>query len=486
MKSLNRCLIFMLACVLCFCGSFVFVSAADNGVITVGDAEGYPGDIVAIPISVSALPSNGFAAGTFVVSFGENLEYVNTVQCDDNYGTLTFGRPSDANADKNSFNILCFSGLADKNYSYTRQMVTVYFRVKSNALPNDDVSKNAVSVSTTDSVNKNQVEVGFDCVAGYVGICARSSELGDKLVGHSLTLEGEISLNFHVSSSDDLLANDAAFVEYTINGTEPTVITEKLSDCTKDVNGNLVLSCQLPAPMWSRTVTARVSDGNGNYGDTYTYSVKNYAMYMLSGNYTTGDGANDSALKELCVALLNYGGYSQKYFSYFSDNEADLANGNIVFGNNSLISELVSDEFDPDIKADSSARLSGECDGIAYAGVNVAVDAATAITHYFNVDGKASDYVFTLTSPVADDAVLSPYEHEGMIAVNINNIPAAYLDVPYTITATSVEGDGGSISVTYSVRSYMAHNLDNPNEDLGNLIRAMYLYSEAADSYFGK
>ncbi len=486
MKNINRCFIFLLACVLGISGCFVFVSAADNGVITVGNAEGYPGDIVAVPISITALPKNGFATGTFVVTFGENLEYVNAVQFEDNYGSLTFSRPSDASADKNSLNILCFSGLADKNYTYTRQMATVYFRVKSNALPTDDVSKNTVSVSTSDSINKNRVKVGFSSVDGVVTIAERTSALGDKLVGHSLTLYGAISLNFHVDVSNELLTNENAFIEYTVEGKENTVITEQISECRKDDNGNLMLSCALPSPMWSRTVTARICDGNGNYGDTYTYSVKNYAMYMLSGNYTTGDSESDSALKELCVALLNYGGYSQKYFEYFSDSEYELANGNVVFGDNSLISELVSDEYDSDIVSDNTASFGGECAGITYHGVNVAVDAATAITHYFDVDGNIADYVFTLTSPVSEDTVLSPFVSDGKIAVKINDIPAAYLDVPYTVTISSVNGDGGIVTVTYSVRGYMAHNLNNSDDGLCDLIRAMYLYSVAADAYFGK
>lgn len=486
MRIVNKAFVFLLACVLLVSNCLVFAFAAGEAVITVGSAEGYPGDIVAVPISITALPKNGFASATFDVYFGENLEYVNAVQCEDNYGSLTFSRPSDAASDKNFVSIVCFSGLANKNYTYLRQLATVYFRIKSDALPTDDASENTVSVQTTDAIDKDLGSVSFTCNAGVVGIAERASALGEKLLGHSLTLDGEISLNFHVDVSSAVLSSDSAFVEYTVNGEEPVTVTEKLSECREDTDGNLMLSFSLPSPMWSRAVTARISDGNGNYGDSFTYSVKNYALYMLSGNYTTGDSGRDSALKELCVALLNYGGYSQNYFGYFSDSEDELANGNVLFGDNALIGELVTDEFDSEIRSDASAVLSGACSGISYYGVNVAVDAATAITHYFTVEGNAGDYEFTLTSSVADAVVLTPFEFDGKIAVKINDIPAAYLDLPYTVSVSSANGEGEVLSVTYSVRSYMAHNLDNADDYLTDLIRAMYLYGVAADAYFGR
>lgn len=486
MKVLIRSFSVILAFVLSFCSCFLVVSAAENGVVTVGNAEGYPGDIVAVPISITSLPSKGFAAGTFLVSFGNNLEYVSAVQCDNNYGSLTFTRPSDASTEKNVVNIVCFAGLADTNYKYTKQMATVYFRIKSDALPTDDISESTVSVSTSDAINKDMTGVGFDCVSGVVSVAERNSTLGEALVGHSLTLDGEIALNFHVDVPDELLASETAYVEFSINGQQPTVYTEKLSEFRKDNSGNVILSCYLPSPMWSRTVSVRIYDSNGNYGDTYSYSVKNYAMYMLSGNFTTGNVASDTALKDLCVALLNYGGYSQKYFGYFADSDDQLANGNVIYGNNTLISELVTDDYDDVITNDNIARLEGECAGITYKGVTVAVDAATAITHYFAVDGKTEDYVFTLTSPVADALVLAPFESDGQIAVNIGDIPAAYLDMPYTVTVTAVGGEDAGLSVTYSVRSYMAHNLESDIDGLSDLIRAMYLYGISADSYFGK
>ncbi len=484
MRTLNRSFIFLLACVLCLSNCFVSASASDEGMITVGSVDGYPGDIVAVPISITALPSAGFASGSFDVRFGDNLEFVNAVQCGNNYGTLYFGRPTDANAEKNCFNILSLDWTSSKNFNYTKQMATAYFRIKSDALPSDDASKSTVTVSTTGSINKDLQKVSFGSSEGCVRILERSSALGEKLVGHSLTLEGEISLNFHVDIPDALLSSDGAFVEYVINGQEETVVTEKLSECKKDENGKAVLSCSLPSPMWSRTVTARISDGNGNFGDDYTYSVKNYALYMISGNYTTGNSTKDALLKELCVALLNYGGYSQKYFGYFSDSEFELANGNVLFGDNNLISDYIYDVNDEDIISYKSASLTDASPSIDYFGVNIAVDAATAITHYFVLEGNTSDYVFKLSGPVSDEVILEPFVFEGKIAVKISDIPAAYFDAPYTVTAEPLVADGSSLTVTYSVRDYMAHNLNTANDALKDLIRAMYLYGIAADAYF--
>ena len=68
MSKIGKSLVFLLACVLTVSSCFTFVSAADNGVITVGDVEGYPGDIVEVPISITQLPSKGFASATFTVT----------------------------------------------------------------------------------------------------------------------------------------------------------------------------------------------------------------------------------------------------------------------------------------------------------------------------------------------------------------------------------------------------------------------------------
>ncbi|MBR0327221.1 MAG: hypothetical protein IIX09_05400, partial [Clostridia bacterium] len=138
MRNVKNVLIFIIACVLCVNSCFIFVSADSAGALGVTGAEGYPSDIVAVDISIDKLPSNGFAAGKFVVKFGENLEYVNTVQCDENYGDLTFGKPSEASAGKNQLVILSTNGSSSKNYNYTAKMVTLYFRIKSGALPTDD------------------------------------------------------------------------------------------------------------------------------------------------------------------------------------------------------------------------------------------------------------------------------------------------------------------------------------------------------------
>ena len=485
MRNVKNVLIFIIACVLCVNSCFIFVSAESAGALGVTEAEGYPSDIVAVDISIDKLPSNGFAAGKFVVKFGENLEYVNTVQCDENYGDLLFGKPSEASAGKNEFTIVCLSGVSSKNYDYTRKMVTVYFRIKSGALPTDDASKNLVAIEALEVFNKSTEACEFASGQAYVTVLGRDSALGETLKGHSLTLDGATSLNFHVSIPE-LLINDNSFVEFSVNGAEDTVVTKALSECRYDDFGNVILSCEFPAPMWSRTVSARICDGDGTYGETYSYSVKNYAMYMLTGHFSTGDDDADVLLKDLCVALLNYGGFAQQYFEYFADSSDELANGNVLYGENELIVDIITGEYDDRILADTSASFSGNCNGIAYYGVNVAVDSATAITHYFTVDGNADDYVFTLTSPVSDDIVLVPFDADGKIAVVVTNIPAAYLDVPYTVTVCAKSGEGEQISVTYSVRSYMAHNLRSTVSGLPDLIRAMYLYSVAADNYFGR
>ena len=485
MKTVKRIFVTLLVFSLLVCSVPFAVSAAGEGAISVGNASGYAGDVVALPVTLTALPEAGFVSGTFVVSYGENLEYVNTVQYGTNYGTLIFAKPSEAGAG-NSFNLVYSNNLIS-NFEYTGQMCTLYFRIKSGATSGDAAAKNTVSVSADGIYNEDLDPVSFNFTSGVVTVADRSSALGESLYGHSLTLDGAIALNFHVSVGATLASDEDATVIYTINGTEVLTVEEKLSECRTDANGNLILSCRLPATMWSRTVSAQIVNGNGDKGDIYSYSVKNYALYMLSGNYTTGDSAEDEKLKELCVALLNYGGYAQNYFGYFNGSTEDLANGNVVSGDNKLISKLVKSSYDATIKTDDIASVNGAATGISYYGVNVSADAATAITHYFAVEGNVADYTFTLSynDGAEKTSELEAFETDGKYAVIIPDIAAAYIDLPYTVTAKN-NSDGTEFTVVYSVRSYMAHNIEGAPTAFANVIRAMYLYGEAANSYFGK
>jgi len=493
MKIVKQSFAFFLVFVMLVCACPVSISAAStNGEITVGNASGYPGDIVGVNVSMTKLPSDKFAYGVFYFDFGDNLEYVNTVQASVNvdgdifwrYGNLVPSNPYDAITGSVRLN---YDNGASPNFDYARDMVTIYFRIKGSAKSTDDPAKTSITLSNTntDVYNSSQDKVQFDGVSGFVQVLDRNTELGEELLGHSLTLDGNISLNFHVDTENILSSDPEAVVNIAVAAKDGDIkYSEKLADFKGDANEK-VISCSLPAFLWNADVSIQIVGTDGKKSATYTYSVKNYAQYMLSGNFKY----RTDSLTDLCVALLNYGSYAQACFGYEA---AEFANHD-VRGESSLalISELVTAAYDDDIKASAVGSFASEIDsGLVYNGANVAVDSASAIRHYFTLEGDISNYSFEVSYNDGElkSYPISPVLIDGEYTVTIENIPAAYLDLPYTLTVKEKNNSDKIMIITYNVRMYMASIIKSgsADADLKNLVRAMYLYSEAANAYFGK
>ena len=97
MKIVKQSFAFFLVFVMLVCACPVSISAASaNGEITVGNASGYPGDIVGVTVSMSRLPEDGFSYGAVNVVFGENLQYVSIAFANNEYGKpQSFSRTDD-------------------------------------------------------------------------------------------------------------------------------------------------------------------------------------------------------------------------------------------------------------------------------------------------------------------------------------------------------------------------------------------------------
>ena len=136
------------------------------------------------------------------------------------------------------------------------------------------------------------------------------------LCGHSITLDGTIGVNFYMTLGDDVLNNSGtAYMLFTINGTSQKV---KVSEASRDGN-YYIFRCNTVAKEMTDTITAQmyISDGNPD-GDAYTYTVRDYAVYIFNhkANYS-------KATIDLVNEMLNYGAAAQIYFNY---NVSDLAN----------------------------------------------------------------------------------------------------------------------------------------------------------------
>ena len=111
----------------------------------------------------------------------------------------------------------------------------------------------------------------------------------------------------------------------------------------------------------------------------------------------------------------------------------------------------------------------------------------TTIKHYITLaEGRdISNYIFTIGgSPV------TPVLDGDRYCIRITDISAADLDGTFTFQIINTN-PFGMYTATYNVMNYVEAMFnackDNPAyTDLCNLLKAIYLYNDAANTYFGK
>jgi hypothetical protein len=277
-----------------------------------------------------------------------------------------------------------------------------------------------------------------------------------QLNGYSISLAGDIGLNFFMNLSDEVLADSGAKVCITLpDGSIENVL---VSSVTPDESG-YKFTAHVAAKEMTSDVTVQLLLSDGTKGDAYTYTVKEYADTILADTNTS------AKTKKFVKAMLNYGGYAQEYFSY---NTANIANADFTADEKSL------DVVTEDELSFYDYSLKGSDDGISYKGSKLSLESNTVIKHYFALaDGKSiSDYTFKVNG-----SVVTPVKSGDMYYITVENISAQNLGTDYTVQV-------GKLRLAYSPMSYAYSALTKTDKTaLQNVTKALYLYNQAADEY---
>ena len=154
--------------------------------------------------------------------------------------------------------------------------------------------------------------------------------IGAKLAGYSLSLTGNIGVNFYMELSDQIIADKKAYMQFTLpNGTVTKVPVSAAQTNTTIKEGTTYYKfpCEVSSYEMTQDIKAQMFDGNGNCGKEYTYTVRDYAQYIIKNSSSYVDAY------PFAVAMLNYGACSQKYFNkavdelankYLNDNELEI------------------------------------------------------------------------------------------------------------------------------------------------------------------
>ena len=285
---------------------------------------------------------------------------------------------------------------------------------------------------------------------------------------YSLTLDSDIAVNFKVRVPATLI--DKATPVFTFDGQKSTVEFGKPIAGTTD---RYIISYHIVPKRMGSEVWLEMQDKSGSrielvdpddeqfYNNICKYSVIDYCEMAHKE-------LHDDNLLNLVDALQDYGYYAQKYFGTYEDIDEPISN----------ISAVTQSDL-----AGYSVTKSGADLGISETAMSLVLESKTKIRHRFVLDEGHSIDEFTFT---CGGKTLTPVGSGNSYSVTIEDIAGQDLDKDMTITVTS-SATSGEYVVTGSALAYCKLALEKKSDDtaLCDLIKAMYLYNQAANAYCG-
>ena len=277
---------------------------------------------------------------------------------------------------------------------------------------------------------------------------AEGTQADVQFVGHQLSLNDDLTMKFYVAMDEATAQN--AVMHITVAG---NTTTESVSSMTPGENGYLFTADLAAAQMTDDIILSVTVDGAEIAKKTY--SVQDYAHYLLEGNYT-------AETKQMVKQMLNYGAKAQKYFDY---NANDLADAGY---------EVEAADAVPAVTEE--VAISGAVDGISFYGATLLFKSKVAIRYYFNAPNGVAGYTFE-----GHEAK----EKDGRYYVEVADINPQ--DLNKNVELTVSDGTDAKLTVGYSPMMYIKRmfHKDSTTAALKNLLQAMYDYHLAAVAFTG-
>ena len=323
--------------------------------------------------------------------------------------------------------------------------------------------------------------------------------IGAKLAGYSLSLTGNIGVNFYMELSNDIVNDESAYMNFTLpNGTTSKVYVsgthEDGSTATTDTtvkNGvtYYVFTCEVAAKEMTSDIKAQMIGNNGEKtGKVYTYTVKEYADYILS-HMSADESLTSRATIQLVKGMLNYGGAAQKYFGYKTDKLAsdglDLTEP--VFDDTSIISFIKGEENKASITYYSdSDKVTFKS---AYLSLNSTTDLCVSVQFAEDVTVQEDmfEILFDSKEISKDQYEITKVNKENCYKITLHGIKASQLQKQYEFeVALPDTGPAvlkyGATSYAYTVMSSACDNINNI-ESLREVVKALSAYGSCAQGY---
>jgi hypothetical protein len=319
-------------------------------------------------------------------------------------------------------------------------------------------------------------------VAGDVTYTAVFAET-KRIIGHSISLNGDIAMNYYLSFTDEEVAEGVTVdFDWTVNNNVKHYSYNLKDDGTVTANG-IKISCPVPIAEMTYDIDVTITFNGGQSVKNETYSVAAYAKQLLSPEYKTEylkkyTEEEYDKLAYLVKTMLNYGAKAQLHFGRNTD---VLANDGIEYTDTEIDPDTAVDP--DDIITDATGMTEGlDAYGLTYKGSSVVFLSKTSMRHYFEVSNP-DDYneVKNTVTFNGKPVTLKTRSTDGKTYFELENIEAPNLDECYVLHI-------GETDYKYSVLDYVKAILSSDKyaegHSMRNLATATYWYSAAAEAYF--
>ena len=309
---------------------------------------------------------------------------------------------------------------------------------------------------------------------------------GTRLYGHSISLDGDIGVNFYMELDDNVASSETAYMEFSVpNGsikeTQIVYVNAQTDESlpyasVKTYEGKkyYAFKCKVTAKDMTSVITAQMKDGD-NKGAVYKYSVREYAAYVIEHPEEFEDNVS---VVNLVKSMLDFGSFAQKYFNNNIEDK-DLAN----YGLDTVKDEVSSVSAD-EIESDDAEEELPE--GLEFEGSTLSLKSETTLSFYFKNPGDI-DFSVALSdqNPSGLSIEIDKTSYDGYTIVRVRGICAIDLDETITLNI-SVDGDTSEYYVSNAALSYCrtAISSTTTSEELKNVCRSLYLYWYYAREFF--
>ena len=297
--------------------------------------------------------------------------------------------------------------------------------------------------------------------------------------GHTLSLDGDISVNFYANLTADEYATMSPSVVFNwtvdVDGTDKAK-SYTATDLDYVAGRGYRATCPIsPAEMTSK-ITATLKFGDDVVATSAPYSAKQYADTILTSSafetaYTAAEGAPKYyALKELVSAMLKYGAAAQDQFGVNLDDYAadvtdidsvDVATVRALAYQNDMTYNLPS--------------------GITYTGATLLCRNTTALRLFYVTEPAAYE-------AIKDELAAGSYRlYENKSGEDVTNFCVELSNIaPAQYHSESLNVKFGSYDRLYNVYDYLYRALASVDttEETKTLASALFFYGSAAEEFF--